>query len=454
MKTVKLLLASANPGKLREFCNAAHSLGISVEPVPGIQNLPPLIEDGRTFEENARKKALHYSSYVEGLVFADDSGISADALSGAPGIYSARWAGPQGDDVANNEKLLRELRSVPAQNRAAHYACVIALAASGKILAVVEGRADGFKVHAIAPPRRRAKPRRRSRRPRWRRRPRARSRRSSRSPPGRDRRRSRSSSSSSTATSAAAESLTDPAADLPPIQAEPISALLPIFNDHASLQPSLEAWISVLNNLNRDYEILLVDDGSTDGSLDLIQTLMEKNPQVRLLRHETHAGFGACLRTGLEAARYPLLLISTCDGCYQPADLTRHLKWIDKVHLVAGYRSIASRRYQRNWAERWYRWIIRIIFGLRLKDPECWFLLARRSIFSRIPIQCAGAFAFAELLSKANFLGCLMSEVPVSYQPSPEATAKWSAVTLPQKLAGFRRIFSQPDFGPAKLPTK
>jgi glycosyltransferase involved in cell wall biosynthesis len=246
----------------------------------------------------------------------------------------------------------------------------------------------------------------------------------------------------------------DSSAELPPIQSEPITALLPIYNDRATLQPTLEAWISVLNSLNRDYEIILVDDASTDGSLDLAQTLAEKNPRVRPMRHETHAGFGACLRTGLESARFPLLLISTCDGCYQPAELTRFLKWIDKVHLVAGYRSMDSKRYKRNWGERLYHWVARIIFGLRLKDPECWFFLARRLIFSRIPIQSTGPFAFAELLAKANFLGCLMSEAPVSYQPIPGANAKWSNSTLREKLTGFRRVFSHPDFGPAKLPEK
>ncbi len=243
----------------------------------------------------------------------------------------------------------------------------------------------------------------------------------------------------------------DPSADLPPIQSEPISAILPIFNDLAVLQSVLEAWISVLNSLNRDYEILLVDDASTDGTLDLAQSLVEKNPKVRLLRHEAHAGFGACLRTGLPAARLPLLLISTCDGCYQPADLPRLLKWIDKVHLVAGYRSIDSRRYKRNWAERLFHWIIRIIFAVRLKDPECWFLLARRSIFDRIPIQSPGPFAFAELLAKANFLACLMSEVPVSYHPIPQANAKWSNSVLREKLMGFRQVFSHPDFGRATV---
>jgi glycosyltransferase involved in cell wall biosynthesis len=242
--------------------------------------------------------------------------------------------------------------------------------------------------------------------------------------------------------------------DLPAIQTEPISALLPIFNDRANLQSSLESWINVLNNLNRDFEIILVNDASNDGTLDLAQSLAEKNPRVRLLRHEARGGFGACSRTGLAAAQYPLLLISTCDGRYQPADLARLLQWIDKVHLVAGYRTVASKRFKRNWSERIFRWIIRIIFGLRLKDPECWFLLARRSIFERIPVQSNGPFAFAELLAKANFLGCLMSEVSVSYHPAPEVDAKWSNATLGEKLAGFRQVFSYPEFGPAKLPSK
>jgi len=143
-----LHLASTNAGKLREFRQAGNSSGISVEPVPGAQNLPPCVEDGATFEENARKKAVYYSAYVEGLVFADDSGLSVDALGGAPGVHSARFAGPTADDAANNHKLLRELRPFPAPQRAAHYVCVIALAERGRILAVTEGRVDGVVLEA------------------------------------------------------------------------------------------------------------------------------------------------------------------------------------------------------------------------------------------------------------------------------------------------------------------
>ena len=143
-----LFLASTNRGKLQEFGQAAQARGIAVEAVPGIAALPACVEDGATFEANAHKKALHYSAYSEGLVFADDSGICVDALGGAPGVYSARFAGPGADDDANNAKLINELRSFSFPERSAHYVCVIALAQLGKILTVAEGQADGIILDA------------------------------------------------------------------------------------------------------------------------------------------------------------------------------------------------------------------------------------------------------------------------------------------------------------------
>lgn len=137
-------LASTNPGKLREFRHAAEGRGIEVELLPGIEHLPVCLEDGITFQENACKKALYYSQRTEGMVFADDSGISVDALGSRPGVHSARYAGLEADDEANNRKLLRELARVPSSDRTAHYLCVIALARRGRILTVVEGKADGL----------------------------------------------------------------------------------------------------------------------------------------------------------------------------------------------------------------------------------------------------------------------------------------------------------------------
>jgi XTP/dITP diphosphohydrolase len=153
-----LYFASSNLGKLREFRQAATSRGILVETLPRFEELTVCIEDGATFQENACKKAVHYSRNFEGLVFADDSGLSVDVLGGGPGVYSARYAGPDAHDEQNNELLLAELHRVEAArrapagtaarpralfNRAAHYDCAIALAQLGQVLTVVEGRAEG-----------------------------------------------------------------------------------------------------------------------------------------------------------------------------------------------------------------------------------------------------------------------------------------------------------------------
>ncbi len=157
----KLWLASSSRGKLREFGEAARSLGIDVEPLPEMDRLEPCIEDGLTFEANARKKAGYYSRHRDGLVFADDSGIAVEALGGAPGVFSARFSGPGATDDANNAKLLAELRralhpeflgprEAPNPRSTAHYVCVIALARRGHVLATSEGRADGF---IVEPPR-------------------------------------------------------------------------------------------------------------------------------------------------------------------------------------------------------------------------------------------------------------------------------------------------------------
>ena len=154
-----LYLASSNPGKLREFRQAAAVRGVTVEALPRFSDLTACIEDGTTFEQNARKKALHYSRNSPGWVFADDSGIAVEALNGAPGVYSARFAGPHATDEQNNERLLADIHQAAAQrraqhatpqrrrglfNRSAHYVCVIALAEAGQVLTVVEGRAHGM----------------------------------------------------------------------------------------------------------------------------------------------------------------------------------------------------------------------------------------------------------------------------------------------------------------------
>jgi XTP/dITP diphosphohydrolase len=137
----QLYCATGNPGKLREFRLAAGHAPVEIELVPGFRELPAAIEDGATFEENAVKKALHYARHVDGLLFADDSGLAVDALGGAPGVYSARYSGEGATDESNNALLLRNLRGI--DNRAARFVCAIALVEGGKVRGVYHGSVEG-----------------------------------------------------------------------------------------------------------------------------------------------------------------------------------------------------------------------------------------------------------------------------------------------------------------------
>jgi XTP/dITP diphosphohydrolase len=151
MNAHTVLVATSNLGKLRDFVGAAAAYGITIANIPTLSSLTQVIEDGTTFEENARKKAEAYSVAVPGeLVLADDSGLEVDALSGAPGVHSARYAADDpfipesnADDEANNAKLLRELAGVASEKRAARFVCVLAAARDGQLLRTFRGTAEG-----------------------------------------------------------------------------------------------------------------------------------------------------------------------------------------------------------------------------------------------------------------------------------------------------------------------
>lgn len=146
-----ILVATSNPGKLRDFAGAAAAHGVEIAPIPDFSSIIPAVEDGMTFEANARKKAEYYSRFVPGeIVLADDSGLEVDALNGAPGVHSARYAAQEPhlaegntEDEANNSRLLRELRQIPPEQRTARFVCVIAAARNGQTLAVFQGLAGG-----------------------------------------------------------------------------------------------------------------------------------------------------------------------------------------------------------------------------------------------------------------------------------------------------------------------
>ncbi len=134
--------ATSNRGKLREFQLAAPDFDIRVLPNPP----PPPEEHGDTFEVNAIEKALAYGAHADGYLFADDSGLEIDALGGAPGVHSARYAGPNATDQANNALLLERLRGI--ENRTARFVCVIAMVSGGLLIKTFRGTVEGRIIDA------------------------------------------------------------------------------------------------------------------------------------------------------------------------------------------------------------------------------------------------------------------------------------------------------------------
>jgi glycosyltransferase involved in cell wall biosynthesis len=263
----------------------------------------------------------------------------------------------------------------------------------------------------------------------------------------------------------------------PPIKSAPLSVVLPTHNAAAELAQVVADWTAYLDTLGRDYDILLVDDGSTDDTGRLADELSRSNPRLRVLTHPARQGYGAALRTGLAAAHHPLLCTATGDRQYRPADLQRLLDMIDQVDVATGYRLVAPppawlrglhgayRGFMRvvfgatppplpswpGWGGWGRRCLARRVFGVCLLDPVCAFRLFRRTLFERMPIQSDGAFALVEVMAKANFLGALIAEEPVSYTRPADAGAAVDSPAGERLGKAARRLFRAPDFGPVRV---
>lgn len=139
----EVVIATNNPGKAREFEAMFHSKGYQIKTLKDYPDVPEIAETGTTFEENALIKARTLSGILNQTVLSDDSGLQVDALRGDPGVYSARYAGLEKDDDANNAKLLESLTGVPLTKRTAQFHCTLALVSPGKEDLVVSGEVPG-----------------------------------------------------------------------------------------------------------------------------------------------------------------------------------------------------------------------------------------------------------------------------------------------------------------------
>jgi|SRR3984885_1329055 XTP/dITP diphosphohydrolase len=140
----RILLASSNAGKLNEYRELAAGAALDIGLLPNFEKIPEFDEAAPTFAENSAGKALHYSRYSDEIVLADDSGLVVPALDGAPGVRSARYAGPNASAADRVARLLCEMSAKTGDERRARFVCVISIARQGRAVAIVSDKAEGF----------------------------------------------------------------------------------------------------------------------------------------------------------------------------------------------------------------------------------------------------------------------------------------------------------------------
>ena len=244
----------------------------------------------------------------------------------------------------------------------------------------------------------------------------------------------------------------------PPDSPPGLAVVLPLHNAAGVVLAVIDGWRDTLRTLKVAHEIVVIDDGSTDGTAALLATLTD--PAVTVLTHATRLGTGACLRAALAVTTAPLVLHTAADYPYTPGDVAVFLERIDAADermdgvtasLVAGCRTgrpvpafwkavgVVYRNFLgyalgipseplRGWLgfnEHLRAWTAWVVYGVPLADPNCGFKLYRRAALERFPIQCDGDKVHVELAAKLTFLTSLIDEVPLTPKPDAVPAVSW-----------------------------
>jgi glycosyltransferase involved in cell wall biosynthesis len=195
-----------------------------------------------------------------------------------------------------------------------------------------------------------------------------------------------------------------------------LSIFFPCYNDAHSIGALVERADAVAAEFTADYELIVVDDGSRDGSREVLAALAARFPSLRLIRHERNLGYGAALHSGFHNATRDWVFYTDGDGQYDVGELRAMLDLIgDGVDLVNGYRVSRSDPAHRIVIGRLYQWAMRRVFGYRLRDLSCDFRLIRRRALAEIALHFNSGAVCIELVRKLELAGCRAVDCPVHH---------------------------------------
>jgi glycosyltransferase involved in cell wall biosynthesis len=219
-----------------------------------------------------------------------------------------------------------------------------------------------------------------------------------------------------------------------------LSIVFPAFNEERNVRRTVESCRAVADRVAQSWEIIVVNDGSGDGTGALIDALAREFPQVVAVHHAENQGYGAALKSGIVRARHEFIFFSDSDGQFDLDDL---LVFAEKSHdfdIVAGYRLERSDPLYRRLNAYGWRCLVRLVLGVRVRDIDCAFKLFRRSVFQRVQIRSVGAMVNTEILAQTERFGLRICELPVQHFPRREGRSTGANLRVIAKA--FRELFS------------
>ena len=203
-----------------------------------------------------------------------------------------------------------------------------------------------------------------------------------------------------------------------------VSIVLPAFNEEANILSAIENATQVAERLSANHEIIVVDDGSSDGTAELVEKARAEDPRVHLVRHAVNRGYGEALRSGFRAAKLSLIFFTDADNQFDLNELEAFLPFSDRVDVVAGYRINRQDppiRRLNAWA---WNHLVRVLFYVPVRDIDCAFKLFRRELFERVDLESVGAMVNTELMVMLGRSGASVVELGVTHYPRTAGTAR------------------------------
>src|SRR5438309_6960144 len=196
-----------------------------------------------------------------------------------------------------------------------------------------------------------------------------------------------------------------------------MSVIFPAFNEEGNIRRTVEAAVKILPKVAMSWEIIVVDDGSSDATTAICDDLKARYPEVEVISHGQNRGYGSALKSGIIAAKYDLIFFSDSDGQFDLRELQQLICWAEDYDIVAGYRAKRQDPLHRRINAVGWNVLVRLVLGIKIRDIDCAFKLFRRAVFDQVQIRCVGAMVNTEILAQATRLGMRIRQVKVSHFP-------------------------------------